>query len=79
MLQDGGNLLLEHHTEGFVLVLEDTIEEQRDVLLAIAGLANVKKILNDLSIADETSADLVRLTVPDQVALLKQTIAHLYS
>ena len=79
MLEDGGDLLLEHHAEGLVLVFEDAIEEQCDVLLSVARLANVKKILNDLRIADEACADLVGLAVPDKVALLEQAVAHLHT
>ena len=77
VLQDGRHLVLEHGAERLVLVLDDAVEEQRDVLLPVARLAQVKQILDHLRVADEPRADLVRLAVPHQVPLLKQAVADL--
>lgn len=77
VLQDGRHLVLKHGAERLVLVLDDTVEEERDVLLPVACLAQVKQVLDDLCVADEPRADLVRLAVPDHVSLLKQAIADL--
>ena len=77
MLQDGRHLVLKHGAERLVLVLDDAVEEERDVLLSVARLAQVNKILDHLRVADEPRADLVRLAVPNQVPLFKQAVAHL--
>ena len=76
MLDDGHALLLEGLAEVARLVLDDAVEEERDVLLAAAGLADVEEVVDDLSVPDEAGRDGVRLGVPDHVPVLEEAVRH---